>query len=159
MTENDQYEESRQLAKEIRNVEREIGHSRTILVGDLNMNPFEMGVAGVIGLHAVMSQQIARSESREIDEEKYPFFYNPMWNLFGDLTPGPPGTYYYDKRERYLRYYWHMFDQVLIRPALLDRFRSEEVRILTSDGKVSLISSANGRPSFSDHLPILFKLR
>jgi hypothetical protein len=139
-------------------VEKEIGHSRTILVGDLNMNPFDRGLAGTIGLQAVMSQEVAKGENREINEEKYPYFYNPMWSLFGDLTPGPPGTYYYDKRERYLRYYWHMFDQVLIRPSLLDRFSSGDLKILTSIGNLSLMSPTNGRPSLSDHLPIFFKL-
>lgn len=53
-----------------------------------------------------------------------------------------------------------MFDQVLIRPALLDRFATQDVQILHTDGERSLLSS-RGIPDTSiasDHLPILFKL-
>jgi hypothetical protein len=62
------------------------------------------------------------------------FFYNPMWNHFGDSGPNPPGTYYYEDWP-----YWNMFDQVLVRPALLDRFVEDELRILdTVDGATVL---------------------
>ena len=53
-----------------------------------------------------------------------------------------------------------MFDQVLVRPALLDVFRNEELTILTDDGSTRLLSST-GRPrkdAFSDHLPVAFTL-
>lgn len=59
-----------------------------------------------------------------------------------------------------MAYYWHMFDQVLVRPALLNRLPVPAVTIPTSLGSVSLVGQ-NGRPdtrSGSDHLPILFSL-
>jgi len=62
------------LANQIRQEEKRLGHSRTILVGDFNMNPFEAGIVGAIGLHAVMSQAIARKGSRKIQGTDYPFF-------------------------------------------------------------------------------------
>ncbi|MBI2808325.1 MAG: hypothetical protein HYX68_25335 [Planctomycetes bacterium] len=52
-----------------------------------------------------------------------------------------------------------MFDQVLVRPELMDRL--DDLRILDSDGEVSFLNHA-GRPdrnTASDHLPILFRLR
>ena len=51
-------------------------------------------------------------------------------------------------------------DQVLVRPELIEYSRSEEVRILTRAGDVSLVSN-DGRPNrseASDHLPVLFEL-
>jgi hypothetical protein len=57
-------------------------------------------------------------------------------------------------------YFWNTFDQVLVRPALLDRFRSNEVRIIDRVGGTSL-AMLDGRPDGkigSDHFPLLFKI-
>jgi len=128
------------------------------LVGDLNMNPFEDGVVDAFGLHGVMTRRIARRETRIVQGKGCPFFYNPMWSLFGDATPGPPGTYTDQGQSRGNS--WHMFDQVLIRPALLPIFRNEDLEIVTSDGKISLLSKGYipDHGSTSDHLPVFFRL-
>ena len=148
-----------ELANSIRLAEKRVGHSRTILVGDLNMNPFENGVVSANGLHGVMSRHIAEKRARVVQAKEYPFFYNPMWSLLGDATPGPPGTYYYSKSEHKV-FFWNMFDQVLIRPELLSLFSNEDLEILTFDGGTSFLSS-QGVPDAniaSDHLPLFFKL-
>jgi endonuclease/exonuclease/phosphatase family metal-dependent hydrolase len=148
-----------ELANEIRHVEQETGCERTVLVGDLNMNPFESGVFSAGGLHAVMTRRVAARKERKVQGRRYQFFYNPMWNRFGDETKGAPGTYFYQRAEHDVLF-WNMFDQVLLRPELLPYFKTEELKILSEDGKVSLLS-AKGIPDStqaSDHLPILFKL-
>ncbi len=53
-----------------------------------------------------------------------------------------------------------MFDQVLIRPDLLDFFQIDSLKIITEINGISLLSDF-GRPNKSkgsDHLPILFSL-
>lgn len=152
-----QQAETQILARHIDQTETDRGHRRTVLVGDLNMNPFESGVVSSHGLHGVMTQEIARQASHTVAGREYPFFYNPMWGLFGDRTDGPPGTHFF-RKARPLMYFWNMFDQVLIRPGLLDEF--EGVRILDACGATSLTTS-RGLPDESvgsDHLPILFEL-
>lgn len=139
--------------------EKNAGHQRTILVGDFNMNPFEKGMVTAGGLHGVMSRRIAQKKSRTVQGESYPFFYNPMWSLMGDHTPGPPGTHFH-RRSRPKEFFWHMYDQVLIRPDLLRFFDNDELALLQEDGTNSFLDH-NGRPNkaeFSDHLPVLFKL-
>ena len=146
-------------AEHIRAMEQEIGHSRTILVGDLNMNPFEDGMVAAKGFNGVMCRNVASRGTMRGARSEYPFFYNPMWSLFGDASPGPPGTYYRNVSEQ-VGYFWNMFDQVLIRPDLLDRFDNADLKILDSDGNISFLSN-RGLPNkkiASDHLPILFKL-
>jgi hypothetical protein len=128
-----------------------------MLVGDLNMNPFEAGVVGAHGLHAVMTRADARRVERSIQGVAYRFFYNPMWGHFGDRSAGPPGTYYL-KASKPINYFWNIYDQVLLRPALLESLTSLE--IVDSDGSNSLVTE-NGVPDSergSDHLPILFRL-
>ena len=141
-------------------VEEDVGHERTIFFGDFNMNPFEEGLVSSDFLHATMCKSIAKKRKRVVDELEYPFFYNPMWNLFGDFRDGPPGTYYFQGSTP-LVYFWHIFDQVLIRPDLVDYFNNEGLKIITSCGDGVKLINDNGIPNsslFSDHLPLLFSL-
>lgn len=147
------------LSRTIIEAERQEGHARTILVGDLNINPFETGVVSANGLNGVMSKRVAERINRVVQQQKYPLFYNPMWNLLGDETPGPPGTYYHTNGQ-HVDFFWHMFDQVLVRPDILSSFKTNELTILETAGSTSLLSGS-GYPDQavgSDHLPLLFQL-
>ncbi len=146
------------LAQTIDEVETSEGHQRTIVLGDLNMNPFETGMVIAGGLHAVMSRRVAARQTRTVQRQKYKFFYNPMWNYLGD-NGETCGTFYFEAGE-HLCYYWNVFDQVLLRPDLLDGFAPENVRIPTSIHGYSLLQE-DGRPdkeTVSDHLPVTLEL-
>jgi hypothetical protein len=158
-SEESQAIECTELAREVRIQEEKAGHNRTALVGDLNMNPFEVGLVSAAGLNAVMTRDLAGRGFRTVQSKQYPFFYNPMWNHFGDQHDGPPGTYYYERSEQ-VCYFWNIFDQVLLRPDLMNRCSVDGVKVLTGAGNLSLLS-AEGRPNTqfsSDHLPLLFEL-
>ncbi len=99
-------------------------------MGDFNINPFENGVVSARGFHAVMDRNIASKGSREVQGKDCKYFYNPMWRLLGDDTNGSLGTYFYYK-SGYISFFWNAFDQVLLRPSLLDYFKSEDVSIIT----------------------------
>jgi len=144
----------------IEEAEKKVGHSNTLVVGDLNMDPFHPGVVSSEGFHGTMDKRIANRRTRRVLEEDRHFFYNPMWSLFGDESDGPPGTFYYNASSEPVNYFWHMYDQVLLRPDLIPFFPNRELRILTHTGSDSLMTSG-GRPdaaNTSDHLPLLFKL-
>lgn len=147
------------IANAIIAAEKKVRHQRTLLVGDLNMHPFEPGVVGATGLHATMDRRIAGQGCRTVGGKSYAFFYNPMWSHLGDSTHGPPGTYYYRESE-HVAYFWHMFDQVLVRPDLLPAFANSDLQILVDDGEVSFLTPG-GAPNeavASDHLPLTFRL-
>jgi hypothetical protein len=148
-----------EFAHDIRNVEMQFGHLRTLVTGDLNMNPFETGVVTANGLHGIMERNIVKKRFRVIQGRSYDYFYNPMWNLLGDCTNGPPGTYY-ESRAEMVNYFWNMYDQVLIRSELLPVFDNKYLKIISSIEEESLLNE-NGIPDamkYSDHLPITFKL-
>lgn len=148
-----------EVASDITRMESKVGHARTLLVGDLNMNPFEHGLVAATCLHATMDRRIAERGARTVDQKRRAFFYNPMWSLLGDASPGPPGTYYRSE-SGHVAYFWHMFDQVLIRPDLLPAFDNNTLKIIDTDGTTSFLKNT-GTPdesSGSDHLPILFRL-
>ena len=155
--ETDQILAATELIEDIEQVEHDSGIPRTILVGDLNMNPFHPGVAGAGALHAVMTRQLAECRERTVKGRSYRFFYNPMWGYFGDRTPGPPGTFRLSAAKP-LDYFWYMYDQVLLRPELMDALQA--LQILDSDGIEPLVTQS-GTPKIStasDHLPIFFQL-
>jgi hypothetical protein len=143
----------------IRAEEQKVGHDRTVLIGDFNLNPFDDGLASANGLNAVMTKELASRGERTVQQARYPFFYNPMWGYFGDRHGSPAGSYYYERAE-HVMYFWNLFDQVLIRPSLIERFLGDELKILTSVSGINLMDS-RGRPNKiagSDHLPLLFTL-
>jgi hypothetical protein len=152
---HDQTSGSCTLATRITQTEDRLGHHRTVLVGDLNMNPFDSGVVSAMGLHAVMTKNLASREHRVVQGNPYRLFYNPMWGCFGDRTPGPAGTYFFHVAGKPVNHYWNMFDQVLLRPELADSLGRLE--ILTSDSSEALVT-AEGLPAASDHLPLFFQL-
>jgi hypothetical protein len=151
--------ECRALAAEVREVESECGHERTVIVGDLNLDPYDAPVVEAGGLHAVMSRRVANRGFRHVRGKRYAYFYNPMWEVLGRGGDLPQGTYFYDRGGHVVRY-WHAFDQVLVRPSLLDRLPPNGVDVIHCVGTESLLDG-QGRPNlhrYSDHLPLLFTI-
>jgi hypothetical protein len=151
--------EAEKISNEIKLIEGKQNTDMTILVGDLNMNPFDLGVISAPGFHCVNSQFIARKEGRRVQNQYYPYFYNPMWRIFNDSNEsGIPGSFYFNNSSHDLLF-WNIFDQVLIRPKMIDIFNFDNLRFLTDDGFHSLITRNNlPNKNISDHLPLLFSI-
>lgn len=143
----------------IEKAELRVKHQRTVVIGDLNMDPFEEGMTSSETFHAVMDRQVALKMSRTVQGKQRRFFYNPMWSRLGDGTSGPSGTYYRPASGP-LANYWYTFDQVLIRPDLLRNFKEENLRVLTEAGNVSLLTEGKvpDKAVASDHLPLFFQI-
>lgn len=147
-----------ELAFSIRSLEDEIKHSRTVAVGDFNMNPFEDGVVATKGFHGVMTKRLAQTVNRLTNRADYLCFFNPMWQCFGDGSQGPPGSYFFPNTADATNHFWNIYDQVMLRPGLIDNL--VQLRILDSDGTHPLVTK-EGRPRkgmFADHLPLYFQL-
>lgn len=153
----------RDLAEQIRQVETRLGHRRTLVIGDFNLNPFETGLVGLKNLNAEPTRLKAQNKIRIENRQEFTYFYNPMWNFFGDETRGPAGTFYFNSFQP-VRMGWNMLDQLLLRPALLRCFDIERLQILEGDGVNSFLTRDTKIPrgrknnAWSDHLPILFDL-
>ena len=158
---------ARDVANDVRTIEGDVGHDRTVLVGDMNMNPYDGGLVQTTALHAVMTRNLTGVVVRHQARTGYPVFYNPMWSCLGDrpaqrIQPNgrrrPPGTHYFDNTNDRANSFWQMYDQVLLRPALMEQLTHLE--ILSGDGTEDFVT-AEGRPRsdlISDHLPVSFEL-
>ena len=147
------------LATHIREAENQVEHKRTVLLGDFNMNPFEAGMVGSEGLHAISDRRIAAKDSRNVNGELRTFFYNPMWSFFGDQRAKTPGTYFYNSRTQ-VNYYWNVFDQVMVRPPLIKHVHDDSVQVVTELNGESLLNRSKqpNKRLHSDHLPIILRL-
>jgi endonuclease/exonuclease/phosphatase family metal-dependent hydrolase len=155
-----QQEAAREAARDIDEWEERENCANTILIGDVNMNPWDPGMVMPNSLHGVMTKRLAATVSarggRVFRRERYECFYNPMWGLLGDRAS--PGASHYWAEAGPDSPRWHMLDQVLLRPSLMTR--PHTVQILDHDGHDSLLTP-EGVPSkehVSDHLPILLSI-
>jgi hypothetical protein len=147
--------EAAEFKSEIEYAEETLATDKTFIVGDFNMNPFEDGMVSASAFHSVPCRRVASLQSRKIKKREHKFFYNPMWNLFGDLDD-TPGTFFHRNSEQTV-YFWNILDQVILRPSLMNYFNYKELKILKTINDNCLVSDQN-RPNVSDHLPIVFEL-
>jgi exonuclease III len=146
------------MARKIKEIELAQNLNKTIVVGDFNMNPSDVGMIDAESFHAIMDSEIVKKESRIVSKKEYDYFYNPMWSLHGDVGNNVSGSYFY-KNAELVNYHWNVFDQVLLRPSLIDSFEKNSLRFVDFDGEKSLLTN-KGVPNkkYSDHLPLLFTL-
>jgi len=145
------------ITKKVNELEAKLKCKATIVVGDLNLNPFDAAMTRSDMFHGVMDQAIARAGSRMVQGEESQYFYNPMWSRLGDGSVGPPGTYYH-RTGNVQNLFWHTFDQVLLRPSLLEFFSHNDLLVLTKIGSAELLRNNKPNKKFSDHLPIVVRL-
>jgi Endonuclease/Exonuclease/phosphatase family len=162
---DDQAAKAPAVYRTIRDAEHDSQHNRTILFGDLNMNPFEAGMINFESGFASMATRELADRHGDPDYRRPQRFYNPTWSRLGRQAPHPSGTHYYKNVSKPTNVFWHHLDQVLIRPSLYGAFSDESFKILTSipgpaGTPLELIRSTgkHWELSYSDHLPILFAL-
>lgn len=131
---------------------------KTITVGDFNLQPYSQGVAGYYGFNATMSEHKAKKIVRRVDKQEKYFYYNPMWKLMGDKRL-VQGTYYNSSDQQGKSIFWYTFDELLIRPYLIDKFNWDFFEIIEKTKKHSFIKNKIiDKAQYSDHLPIKFEI-
>jgi len=147
----------RTLRQDIMREETKLGHQNTVIIGDLNLNPFEDALTAADGLQGVMDRQVATRPARVVQGRKWDYFYNPMWSRLGDASPGPPGTYWRAGSDL-VNHFWNTFDQVLLRPALLPFYQPEQLRVPDHVDGQPILHVRGTAGDLSDHLPVVIEL-
>lgn len=123
----------------------------SLLVGDLNLDPYTPAMVGIRGFNALMTP---RQRSRAVKKYRRRTFFNPTWRLFGRE---PYGTYHL-KSPGSLGYYWHLLDQALIRPELASHFVTLDVECKLGDTDLFTPRARTPSRRFSDHFPLLLEM-
>lgn len=146
------------ILNDLQDIEKKLGSKCSIILGDFNEDPYEDGCLSATSFHGLPCLNDALRNYRTIEGKQFEMFYNPMWNLFGDFT-SPPGTYYYAGSDPKCSF-WHIFDQVMIRTCLKNRFVKDSLEIIEKVGEKTLLDE-KGHPNkrYSDHLPIVFEIQ
>ena len=151
--------EQKKIVSELSKIQSIISvRQQQLIVGDFNINPYDNSCVNARYFHGIPIYEDAMRESRNIAGKEFRMFYNPMWNFLGDFKE-PYGTYYRSAADTF-NPYWHIYDQVIIRPSLRSRFVDGNLKIITGSANVSLLDK-NKHPnhSISDHLPITFEIK
>ncbi len=85
----DAYSSARRLAHFVEDVERRRKHSRTVLIGDLNFDPFDTAAVAIDALHGVPSRAVAAREKREIAGPCSSVLLQPVLELAGRRNTRP----------------------------------------------------------------------
>ncbi len=154
-----------------RSIHNLTNNNRVIIVGDFNMNPFDLGMTEPRGFYAqnnISTTKINAHFAHGISEFMY---YNPCWTLLGDFYLGHEnkalkrqgGSHYFNKQlARNIK--WHILDQIIFRKSLFDEFIKEELKIIETDEWVDQLTASfekkkkkkeNGEVVL-DHLPLQF---
>ncbi len=150
----------RRIADVVRNEESN-SHRRSMILGDFNAHPFESAILSSDGLHAIGIRQVKNATRRHIrlGDEKEDFFYNPMWRKYGHVASMEAGkaTHYWQNYQAG-ELFWHMLDQVVIRPEESGSFADDRLKIVSTVGAATLLAPDGTLDETvgSDHLPILF---
>lgn len=149
----------------VKEIESKHGHNKTLLVGDFNYSPFEQHLNDPKQLNAINSKELIRFlNKRKCGRYEYDFFYNPMWNVIGDYDyrlekESVSGTYYWEADDAE-KYYWNLFDGVLINHSIMDSIDLNDLRII-SEGLIEYQNDNNVKNvkfAYSDHLPVEFTI-
>jgi endonuclease/exonuclease/phosphatase family metal-dependent hydrolase len=142
---------ARELSRDLREAMKLHQTNKALIVGDFNLNPYDSVMNDVTGLNAMMTKSCVTKGARKFDGRAYDYFYNPMWSLLGDLSPGASGSIYYKGYQG--NYGWNMFDQVLLHHSLACSLL--DIRIIDRQHGISL-ANKRGHPNtkLSDHFPL-----
>lgn len=142
----------RAVARRLEALRRSDPDRREILVGDLNLPPFDQAIMREKDLHASRSLPWVMSRASGLNRA----LFNPTWRILG-RHDGASGTLY--KSGISFDGPWRAFDQVMVSAELANGLALDVVEniggvALRKSGRVGAPNAATG----SDHLPLLAKV-
>lgn len=128
-----------------------------IIMGDFNQNLCDR-ITNIYHVNSTNYYSAKERNYKTCENEIILKYYSPIQSFAGDLSPGPPGTYFYNNPIHSQA--WHIFDNALISYPLAKYINKKQCEIITNFDNFDLLTG-NGRPNkkeYSDHLPIKIKL-
>lgn len=144
----------RRMMVEVADHERATGCNDSIVIGDLNADPYDPELTQLDTFNATPFKEVAmRAPSRLSEGEAFRVMYNPTRLSLGE-EPRNYGSFYWSQDQRAMR--WHCLDQVLVSASLANKVSN--VSYLRNIGDEGLIASVAPIGRISDHLPLLVSI-
>ncbi|MCI5123274.1 MAG: hypothetical protein D3925_02045 [Candidatus Electrothrix sp. AR5] len=126
-----------------------------IIMGDFNMSLCNE-VIDFYHLNATDYFSSKEKHYKICEGEKRIKFYSPIQSFSGDMSKGPPGSYYYPTQTQSQA--WHILDNALVSYPLVEYLNRERCEIMSNMGDTELLKNSRPNKQISDHLPIKIKL-
>ncbi|MCI5148278.1 MAG: hypothetical protein D3916_02590 [Candidatus Electrothrix sp. MAN1_4] len=130
-------------------------NERIIIMGDFNMTLCN-DVISFYHLNATDYFSSKEKHYKTCDGEKRIKFYSPIQSFSGDMSKGPPGSYYYVTQTQSQA--WHILDNALVSYPLVEYLDRERCEIMSNMGGTELLKNSRPNKQISDHLPVKIKL-
>lgn len=125
--------------------------SKTIVMGDLNANPYDREMLLPNAFNAMLFKGILRNKTaRTWCGDEYSFLYNPTIHWLSEESENY-GSFYYSGD--CISPIWNCYDQALVSPELMDSINSYSY--LKRIGDRDLIAKVRPDSKISDHLPLV----
>lgn len=153
----------RDYIRKFRNrIDSDVGNSNEksiIIIGDVNVNPYEPAMINFDGFMATNSTNARKKISTiDIEYSREPY-YNPTWRLYANSVfpgtkkfPRPSGSSF-DIIE------FHFLDQVLLSNKFKDSIIEDKIEIITSTKNFKLLNEKYNKIKYSDHLPLFYQFK
>ncbi len=132
-----------------------LNNKNMIIMGDFNMSLCNE-LIDFYHLNATDYFDSNENTYKTCEKEKRIKFYSPIQSFSGDISNGPPGSYYYVTPIQSQA--WHLIDNALISYPLAGYLDRERCEILSNMGDTELLKNTRPNKEISDHLPIKIKL-
>lgn len=141
----------RKMMDVVHGYENKASINKTIVMGDLNANPYDREMLLPNAFNAMLFKGILRNKTaRTWCGDEYPFLYNPTIHWLSEESENYGSFYYSGDCTSPI---WNCYDQALVSPELMDRIKSYSY--LKRIGDRDLVANVRPDSKISDHLPLL----
>lgn len=141
----------RKMMDVIHGYETKASIGKTIIMGDLNANPYDKELLLPNAFNAMLFKGIVRNKAtRTWCGDEYPYLYNPTIHWLSEESENYGSFYYSGDCTSPV---WNCYDQALVSPELMDSINSYSY--LKRIGDRDLIAKVRPDSKISDHLPLL----
>lgn len=141
----------RKMMDVIHGYENELSINKTIVMGDLNANPYEKELLLPNAFTEMLFKGLVRNKTgRTWCGDEYPFLYKPTIHWLLEELKNYGSFYYSGDCTNPI---WNCYDQALVSPELMDSINSYSY--LKKIGNRDLIAKVRLNSKISDHLPLL----
>lgn len=143
---------TREIVEEINS--KRLQHA--MIIGDFNISFCDKTMLEIFHFNSTYYFNNDDSAEKTFEGKTRIKFYNPIASFNGDISKGPPGTYYYNLQ--YQSQSWHLYDIALVSYKLAQYLDKDNCEIITKLNGETLMKP-NGHPNekISDHFPIRIK--